>query len=82
MYWLKQCTKCGGDLASDYDQYGHFVSCLQCGLCEDIQVEAAGSPIVDLEPVQLAGAEVLSREGYRISVLRDLSGRLSISVPA
>ena len=31
MYWIKQCTKCGGDLASNSDQYGPYVSCMQCG---------------------------------------------------
>lgn len=29
--WLRACPRCGGDLVSDYDRYGRFVSCIQCG---------------------------------------------------
>ena len=32
MFWLKGCPRCCGDLYADQDQYGSFVSCLQCGL--------------------------------------------------
>ena len=43
MYFFKQCPKCNGDLATDTDQYGDFVSCLQCGLCRDIDSVASAS---------------------------------------
>ena len=31
MYWIKACTKCGGDLYESADQHGRYVACLQCG---------------------------------------------------
>lgn len=31
MYWLKACSKCGGDLHEAQDQFGRYVACLQCG---------------------------------------------------
>ena len=31
MFWLKSCPKCGGNLYEDRDQYGAFISCVQCG---------------------------------------------------
>ncbi|MBC8281182.1 MAG: hypothetical protein H8E48_10385 [Chloroflexi bacterium] len=66
MYLLKQCPKCSGDLATGDDQYGQYVSCMQCGFCRDVGVEA---PQVKLEPVVLTRAAVLSKEGYRMTAL-------------
>ena len=77
MYLLKQCPKCNGDLTTDRDRYGQFVSCMQCGHCEDIEIGASGSPVVGLKSVQLAS----SREGYRINALRPPSERLTAAVP-
>ena len=31
MYWLRGCTKCGGDLYLERDKFGSYVSCIQCG---------------------------------------------------
>lgn len=31
MYWLKACTRCGGDLHEEQDHYGEYVACIQCG---------------------------------------------------
>ncbi len=31
MLWLKTCARCKGDLYEDNDDYGRFISCLQCG---------------------------------------------------
>ena len=31
MFWLKSCPRCHGDLFQERDQYGRYVSCLQCG---------------------------------------------------
>ena len=39
MFWLKACPRCSGDLYQDLDQYGPFVSCLQCGLSKDVSSE-------------------------------------------
>ena len=44
MFWLKRCPRCSGDLYSDHDQYGAYVSCLQCGLVRDV-VSDLGEPL-------------------------------------
>jgi uncharacterized protein YbaR (Trm112 family) len=62
MYWLKQCPKCKGDLVSDHDQYGDYISCLQCGMCRDIVAAPPSSPIAHSNPVQLSAGEALSSE--------------------
>ncbi len=31
MFWLKKCPRCHGDLISESDVHGAFISCLQCG---------------------------------------------------
>jgi hypothetical protein len=31
MFWFKSCSRCGGDLSEDLDQYGRYISCVQCG---------------------------------------------------
>jgi hypothetical protein len=31
MFWLKKCPRCRGDLISESDVHGAYVSCLQCG---------------------------------------------------
>ena len=36
MFLLKSCPRCCGDLYVDQDQYGSFVSCIQCGLNREI----------------------------------------------
>ena len=38
--YLKQCPRCGGDLAVKGDQYGDYFSCLQCGYAADIGGDA------------------------------------------
>ena len=78
MYWLKGCTRCGGDLASNCDQFGSYVSCMQCGL-QDIEIEEAGSPGVSL---QLSAVAVLSGEGSRGAAVGTPPGGLSAAVPA
>ena len=75
MYFLKQCPRCTGDLATDSDQYGEFVSCLQCGYSKDIQAEATGYLVPQASSAQSAKAAVLSKEGYRITALRSAPAR-------
>jgi hypothetical protein len=36
MIRFHSCRKCGGDLMFEYDQYGKYWSCLQCGWDEGI----------------------------------------------
>ena len=31
MFWLKMCTRCGGDLYEGGDVFGGYISCVQCG---------------------------------------------------
>ncbi|NQW16048.1 MAG: hypothetical protein HQ478_01035 [Chloroflexi bacterium] len=31
MIYLKSCTRCEGDVQLDWDTYGGFMKCLQCG---------------------------------------------------
>jgi len=31
MWKLKACLRCGGDVFVDWDQYGWYKQCLQCG---------------------------------------------------
>jgi hypothetical protein len=30
-YWLKESPRCRGDLREESDEYGPFLSCVQCG---------------------------------------------------
>ena len=51
MYWLKACTRCGGDLFQNRDEYGQYIACAQCGT----YLSEADEPGVGLA----AGREVL-----------------------
>jgi len=82
MYFLKQCPKCSGDLITDSDQYGDFISCLQCGLCKDIQAGTSGSPVVDLGFCRFSAISASSQEEYERDDLRPLPGRFLAAVPA
>ena len=31
MFWLNSCHRCHGDLLGNFDNYGGFIYCLQCG---------------------------------------------------
>ena len=65
MFLLKGCPRCCGDLYVDQDQYGSFVSCIQCGLnreiCsqpgEPLQIESAASLPAPLPQWQGAGTK-------------------------
>ena len=51
MYWFKQCPRCSGDLVVENDQYGIFVSCMQCGMCKDVTSDQFHPSQISLEPV-------------------------------
>ena len=36
MFWFKKCPRCSGDLYADYDQYGPYITCAQCGFSKDL----------------------------------------------
>ena len=82
MYFLKQCPKCNGDLVTDSDQYGDFVSCLQCGLCRDIPVMASGAPIVHTDPARSSRTAAWGDARYRINPLQPQVDRSTESIPA
>ena len=82
MYFLKQCPRCSGDLTTDSDRYGDFISCLQCGLCKDIQAGTAGTTVVDLKFGQISAVSASSQEEHGIDGLRLLPGQSLAAVPA
>ena len=51
MFWFKQCPRCGGDLISERDNYGSFISCLQCGLSKDVTGDKVDPSQISLDPV-------------------------------
>ena len=63
MFWLKRCPRCSGDLYGDHDQYGAFVSCLQCGMARDI-VSNLGEPLRLVAAPQVA-VTVAQEEGEK-----------------
>jgi len=53
MFYLiksKGCQHCGGDLFLEQDEYGIYVSCLQCGT---VHAEYSNQELKDLSPKQL-----------------------------
>ncbi len=52
MFVLKGCPRCCGDLYVDQDQYGSFVSCIQCGLNREI-CSQPGEPLQFASPAAL-----------------------------
>ncbi len=57
MIKLKACPKCHGDLYLERDQYGRYMSCLQCGYLKELLGELAG----ELPEVSLAEQSRQSR---------------------
>lgn len=51
MFWFKQCPRCSGDLISERDKYGTFISCMQCGLSKDVTGENIDPAKINWEPV-------------------------------
>lgn len=51
MFWFKRCPRCSGDLYEDNDQYGQFITCVQCGFSKDIYNKVEGPLDVNVEPV-------------------------------
>jgi len=52
MLRFKACPKCRGDMSPGEDQYGKYLSCLQCGLLLEIPQKPAiekGTPIPRVE---------------------------------
>ena len=57
MLKLKACPKCRGDMSPGEDQFGKYLSCLQCGLLLDLPKEPAAQkrkPVPQVEERQAA----------------------------
>lgn len=39
MLYLKACPNCSGDIYRNWDIYGHYYECLQCGRIWEFQVQ-------------------------------------------
>jgi len=57
------CRRCGGDLALERDQFGSYVSCIQCG-AEDKELSRLVSREAQLAQVGL-GKPALKTAEYR-----------------
>ena len=51
MFWFKGCPRCSGDLYEDRDQYGPFISCVQCGFSKDIMEKLEEPLRISPEPL-------------------------------
>lgn len=51
MFWFKLCPRCSGDLFQDHDQYGSFVTCMQCGFSKDAPASQNGMLVISATPV-------------------------------
>ena len=51
MFWFKLCPRCSGDLFDDRDQYGKFITCMQCGLTRNVPNSESGVLVISAEPV-------------------------------
>ena len=40
---IKECMRCGGDLFWERDEYGVYISCIQCGAAYDVVDAALGT---------------------------------------
>jgi hypothetical protein len=51
MFWFKHCPRCSGDLFEDRDQYGPFITCMQCGFAKDVAKTHQGVLVITSKPV-------------------------------
>ncbi len=51
MFWFKLCPRCNGDLFEDRDQYGSYITCMQCGFSKDVPTDQKSTLVVSSEPV-------------------------------
>ena len=51
MFWFKHCPRCSGDLFVERDQYGTFITCMQCGFAKDVAETHQGVLLITAEPV-------------------------------
>ncbi|HJN87866.1 MAG: hypothetical protein QF714_08730 [Dehalococcoidia bacterium] len=51
MFWFRQCPRCSGDIYVDRDQYGPYITCIQCGFSRDVPNVSEGPTVISAEPV-------------------------------
>jgi hypothetical protein len=51
MFWFKRCPRCSGDLYEENDQYGNFITCMQCGFSKDIFEKMSDPGAISVDPV-------------------------------
>ena len=66
MFMLKGCPRCSGDLYTEKDIFGTFISCVQCGFHKDVASEPADRPRAQNQhPV--SSLEVSSQEHRKVA---------------
>ena len=50
MFWLKGCPHCKGDLLEANDQYGRYVTCIQCSFSKDVPTGDQRTFVLTAEP--------------------------------
>ena len=50
MFWFKRCPRCSGDLYADYDQYGPYITCAQCGFSKDLAQNGEERIVMTADP--------------------------------
>jgi hypothetical protein len=76
MFLLKQCPRCSGDLVTGSDQYGEYVSCMQCGFCKDVLNQEPVSNLANSLMIALTSDETFSLEGLQAVNNPDSTGRV------
>ncbi len=60
--WNKRCKRCHGNLAVEHDEYGTYLSCLQCGAVEIYAPEPVATrhstPVLDGDEETTAAPKV------------------------
>lgn len=56
-YWLRECPRCHGDLREELDQFGPYISCVQCGYIlkaeEELLILSSRRPLPARSPKEL-----------------------------
>ena len=67
IFWFKLCPRCNGDLSEGRDQYGSFITCMQCGFSKDVLADTMGKFVVTSEAVPAPVALASNGTRRRIS---------------
>ena len=73
----RSCPRCHGDLFLDWDEYGQYLQCLQCGYLHDLVSQVAVERHAQEKEMELALAgrsERGSQEGLEMALSRNEVG--------